>query len=265
MHRKLRRSWSELQCQLCPPREDQLTRSIATVISRCTSRSSASCARASRPGGSPRARRCRPPGRSRPRSASRAASSPRPTGSSRPRATSRCARARPCASPRPSSSACASRRGRCTPRSPTTCGPGCPTWPASPPTRGCAHCRAAWRGAPFATLGEPDPRGLPQLRETLATHLARSRGAAADPEHLIVCGGFRAGFVELCRFLAAHRGGQRRRRGPGLASRAARDRAGGPRRRPDPGRRRRPARRRAPRCPRGARSRPRTSSRPARS
>ena len=77
----------------------------------------------------------------------------------------------------------------------------CPTWPASPPTRGCVHCRAAWRGAPFATLGEPDPRGLPQLRETLAAHLARSRGAAADPEHLIVCGGFRAGFVELCRFL----------------------------------------------------------------
>jgi GntR family transcriptional regulator/MocR family aminotransferase len=28
------------------------------------------------------------------------------------------------------------------------------------------------------------------------------RGAAADPEHTIVCGGFRSGFTELCRFLA---------------------------------------------------------------
>ena len=34
----------------------------------------------------------------------------------------------------------------------------------------------------------------------------RSRGAAADPEHLIVCGGFRAGFVELCRLLRSREG-----------------------------------------------------------
>ena len=39
--------------------------------------------------------------------------------------------------------------------------------------------RAAWRAAPFATLGEPDPRGLPQLRETLAD--ATSPAPAARP------------------------------------------------------------------------------------
>ena len=44
-------------------------------------------------------------------------------------------------------------------------------------------------------------------RETLADPpRPRPAAQAADPEHLIVCGGFRAGFVELCRFLAAHAG-----------------------------------------------------------
>ena len=58
----------------------------------------------------------------------------------------RCARARRCASRAPcSASARASRRARCCRRSPTTCAPACRTWPAFPPTRGCARC--ARRGA----------------------------------------------------------------------------------------------------------------------
>jgi GntR family transcriptional regulator/MocR family aminotransferase len=61
--------------------------------------------------------------------------------------------------------------------------------------------RAAWRSAPFEALGEPDPRGVPALREALAIQLARTRGAATDPEHVIVCAGFRAGFSVLCRWL----------------------------------------------------------------
>ena len=61
--------------------------------------------------------------------------------------------------------------------------------------------RAAWRAAPFDALGEPDPRGVPELREALAAQLARGRGAATDPEHVIVCGGFRSGFSVLCRWL----------------------------------------------------------------
>ncbi|MBE2319638.1 PLP-dependent aminotransferase family protein [Solirubrobacter sp. CPCC 204708] len=79
--------------------------------------------------------------------------------------------------------------------------PGVPDLAGFPADAWLRSLRAAWRTAPFATLGEPDPRGLPGLREALATQLARTRGAAADPEHLIVCGGFRAGFVELCRYL----------------------------------------------------------------
>ena len=62
--------------------------------------------------------------------------------------------------------------------------------------------RAAWRAAPFDALGEPDPRGVPELREALAEQLARVRGAATDPEHVLVCPGFRAGFSALCRWLA---------------------------------------------------------------
>ena len=62
--------------------------------------------------------------------------------------------------------------------------------------------RAAWRAAPFDALGEPDPRGVPELREALAEQLARARGAATDPEHVLVCPGFRAGFSALCRWLA---------------------------------------------------------------
>jgi GntR family transcriptional regulator/MocR family aminotransferase len=61
--------------------------------------------------------------------------------------------------------------------------------------------RAAWRAAPFDALGEPDPRGVPALREALASYLARTRGAAADPEHVVVVPGFRAGFSALCRWL----------------------------------------------------------------
>ncbi|WP_374402223.1 PLP-dependent aminotransferase family protein [Streptomyces sp. 35G-GA-8] len=57
--------------------------------------------------------------------------------------------------------------------------------------------RAAWAAAhasvlarlPHHALGYPDPRGLPALRTALAALLARRRGAAADPERLLVCSG----------------------------------------------------------------------------
>ena len=79
--------------------------------------------------------------------------------------------------------------------------PGVPDLAGFPADAWLRSLRAAWRAAPFAVLGEPDPRGLPELRETLAGQLARVRGAAADPEHVIVCAGFRAGFSALCRWL----------------------------------------------------------------
>ncbi len=79
--------------------------------------------------------------------------------------------------------------------------PGVPDLAGFPADAWLRSIRAAVRAAPFAALGEPDPRGVPELRETLAAQLARVRGAAADPEHVVVCGGFRAGFSALCRWL----------------------------------------------------------------
>ena len=61
--------------------------------------------------------------------------------------------------------------------------------------------RGAWRAAPFDALREPDPRGVPALREALAGYLARTCGAATDPEHVVVVPGFRAGFSLVCRWL----------------------------------------------------------------
>ncbi|MFB6776076.1 PLP-dependent aminotransferase family protein [Streptomyces sp. NPDC056352] len=57
--------------------------------------------------------------------------------------------------------------------------------------------RSAWATAhrtvlgrlPHSSLGYPDPRGLPELREALASLLARRRGVVADPERLVVCSG----------------------------------------------------------------------------
>jgi GntR family transcriptional regulator/MocR family aminotransferase len=64
--------------------------------------------------------------------------------------------------------------------------------------------RAAWREAPLDAVGYGDPRGVPRLREALADYLGRVRGAAADPESMLVCTGFMQGFALLCRWLHGH-------------------------------------------------------------
>jgi GntR family transcriptional regulator/MocR family aminotransferase len=61
--------------------------------------------------------------------------------------------------------------------------------------------RAALRAAPFDALGYGDPRGEPVLRNELMAYLGRARGAAPEPEHTLVCGGFTQGFALLCRVL----------------------------------------------------------------
>jgi GntR family transcriptional regulator/MocR family aminotransferase len=61
--------------------------------------------------------------------------------------------------------------------------------------------RAALRGAPFDALGYGDPRGATELRNELMAYLGRARGAAPEPEHTLVCGGFTQGFALLCRVL----------------------------------------------------------------
>jgi GntR family transcriptional regulator/MocR family aminotransferase len=64
--------------------------------------------------------------------------------------------------------------------------------------------RAAWRDSPLTTGGFGDPRGAPQLREQLSRYLGRVRGAAADPEHTMVCSGLRHGLSLACRRLREH-------------------------------------------------------------
>lgn len=70
-----------------------------------------------------------------------------------------------------------------------------------PRDRWLRSLRAAWRQAPIDAVDYPDPRGVPALRETLAEYLGRVRGAAADPEQLMVCTGFSQGLSLIARWL----------------------------------------------------------------
>lgn len=86
--------------------------------------------------------------------------------------------------------------------------PGLPDLAAFPRDRWLRSLRAAWGQAPLDAVGYPDPRGVPALRQTLADHLGRVRGVAADPEQLLICSGFSQAFSLLCRWLQ-ERGAER--------------------------------------------------------
>lgn len=79
--------------------------------------------------------------------------------------------------------------------------PGLPDLAGFPRDRWLRSLRAALAQSPLDAVGYGDPRGVPRLRETLADYLARARGTAADPEHMLVCTGFMQGFSLLCRWL----------------------------------------------------------------
>ncbi len=79
--------------------------------------------------------------------------------------------------------------------------PGLPDLAGFPRDRWLRSLRAALGQSPLDAVGYGDPRGVPRLRETLADYLARARGTAADPEHMLVCTGFMQGFSLLCRWL----------------------------------------------------------------
>ncbi|MEV4315904.1 PLP-dependent aminotransferase family protein [Actinocrispum sp. NPDC049592] len=64
--------------------------------------------------------------------------------------------------------------------------------------------REACRSVPNAMLDYGDPRGSPQLREVLAAYLRRVRGAAADPERMVISTGFSQGLAVTLRALAAN-------------------------------------------------------------
>jgi GntR family transcriptional regulator/MocR family aminotransferase len=79
--------------------------------------------------------------------------------------------------------------------------PGLPDLAGFPRDRWLRSLRAAWRQAPIDAVDYPDPRGVPALRETLAEYLGRVRGAAADPEQLMICAGFTQGLSLIARWL----------------------------------------------------------------
>jgi GntR family transcriptional regulator/MocR family aminotransferase len=63
--------------------------------------------------------------------------------------------------------------------------------------------RQGLRGTPAASLGYGDARGRRELREQLASYLARARGVHADPDLVVVCAGFRHGLSLVARALGA--------------------------------------------------------------
>jgi GntR family transcriptional regulator/MocR family aminotransferase len=82
--------------------------------------------------------------------------------------------------------------------------PGLPDLAGFPRDRWLRSLRSAWRETRLDAIGYADPRGVPELREALADYLARVRGAATDPEHLLICTGFRQGLSLTCRWLHAN-------------------------------------------------------------
>jgi GntR family transcriptional regulator/MocR family aminotransferase len=62
--------------------------------------------------------------------------------------------------------------------------------------------REVSRTAPAQVFGYGDPRGSEDLRRVLAAYLRRVRGAVADPERIVICGGFAQGMNLVFRVLA---------------------------------------------------------------
>ncbi|AXB44597.1 PLP-dependent aminotransferase family protein [Amycolatopsis albispora] len=68
--------------------------------------------------------------------------------------------------------------------------PGRPDLAAFPRTEWLAATRKVLQHAPPDLFGLTDELGAPVLRTALARYLARSRGVVADPDRILVCGGF---------------------------------------------------------------------------
>jgi len=110
--------------------------------------------------------------------------------------------AAPPAAPGPAPAAPGSRRG--SGREPRyDLRPGVPDLSAFPRREWLAATRRALASFPDQQLAYPDPRGLAPLREALAGYLARARGVSADPDRIVVCGGFRHGLAVLAQMLSA--------------------------------------------------------------
>ena len=79
--------------------------------------------------------------------------------------------------------------------------PGIPDLGLFPRRAWLAATRTVLRETPDDSFGYSDPRGLLRLRAALAGYLARARGVAADPEHIVICAGFSHGLAVLGRLL----------------------------------------------------------------
>jgi GntR family transcriptional regulator / MocR family aminotransferase len=86
--------------------------------------------------------------------------------------------------------------------------PGGPDVSLFPRDAWLASLRRSLRAAPDVRLDYGDPRGAPELRVALASYLGRVRGAACDPERVIVTSGMAQGLALLGRTLVG-RGGRR--------------------------------------------------------
>jgi GntR family transcriptional regulator / MocR family aminotransferase len=75
--------------------------------------------------------------------------------------------------------------------------PGSPDVSSFPRQEWSAAVRRALRTAPDSAFGYGDARGLAGVREAVAGYLARARGVRADPERLVICGGFVQGLSLL--------------------------------------------------------------------
>ncbi|MFJ6070158.1 PLP-dependent aminotransferase family protein [Streptomyces sp. NPDC093065] len=81
--------------------------------------------------------------------------------------------------------------------------PGTPDLASFPRAEWLRAARRALTAAPNEALGYGDPRGRPELRGALADYLARARGVRAEPERVLICGGFAHGLTLLATVLRA--------------------------------------------------------------
>ena len=80
--------------------------------------------------------------------------------------------------------------------------PGVPDLTSFPRADWARAMRDSCRNATPSELGYGDPRGTERLREVLAGYLRRVRGTVADPDRIVMCGGFGQGINLVLRSLA---------------------------------------------------------------
>jgi GntR family transcriptional regulator/MocR family aminotransferase len=81
--------------------------------------------------------------------------------------------------------------------------PGSPDVTSFPRAAWVSATRRALADAPPDAFGYGFAEGRPELRSALAEYLARARGVVADPERIVVCGGFAEALSLTCEALGA--------------------------------------------------------------